>query len=308
MGLRLNHAVLAKVESTYGTDASPAGTDAILCSEPTTRPLVVDLQDRALQQGSMGNTQKVVGRRLSEISMAVELAGSGAAGTAPKLSRLLQACGFSETVVADTSVTMNLTDTPPGLTLDYFADEILHKATGCRGSFQLEAAAGEIPRITFSYTGLYVAPTEPSLPTLSFTEQAAPVAFGADNTQTVSVDGYAACISSFSLDLGAVTPFTQRAGCSRQVRYTDRKPSGTIKIENPSLADKNYWATVADQSLVSLSFTHGTTAGNIVQVNLLRCNFDSPTYEEEEGIDILSIPFMPNPANGTADEIQFVFT
>ena len=40
-----------------------------------------------------------------EVTFEVEMAGSGTAGTAPAFGPLLKACGNSETIVTDTSVT-----------------------------------------------------------------------------------------------------------------------------------------------------------------------------------------------------------
>lgn len=312
MALTRLHSVFAKLEGTYGVDPTAAGTDAILVSQPQPQPLEIELLDRELVVGYLGNTEKVASRRMSGVSFNVELAGSGAAGTAPKVSRLLQACSFTEAIVADTSVTLAPTDeaagTVPSLTLDYYADDTLHKMRGARGSWQLTAEAGQIARFAFNFAGLYTDAAAGTAPTPTFTEQAAPVAFGAANTQTVSVDSFSACLKAFSLDLAGEFPFRQLAGCSEQVRFTQRKPAGEIKIESPDPATKNFFTTVRDQGLVPITLTHGTTAGNIVQITCPSCNFGAPRYEDDEGVQLLVLPFMPNPTGAGNNEISIVFT
>jgi hypothetical protein len=100
MALTRKRLLLAKIETTYGTDPTPAATDAVLVSALEVQPLQLELKDRELILGYLGNTEMVVGQRLVSVSFDVEIAGSGTAGTAPKWSALMQACGFSETIVA----------------------------------------------------------------------------------------------------------------------------------------------------------------------------------------------------------------
>ena len=68
-------------------------------------PLQVDLIDRDFIRPYLGNSPKVVSRRMVQVKFDVELSGSGAAGTAPKWGQILMACGFAEGVAAGTSVT-----------------------------------------------------------------------------------------------------------------------------------------------------------------------------------------------------------
>ena len=102
-----NAAILAKVETTYGVSAAPTGAaNALLISnlnityqsENVARDLVVPF---------IGGFEQLVGRTFLEISFSVELASSGAAGTAPPWGALLRACGYAETVTAAKRVEYN---------------------------------------------------------------------------------------------------------------------------------------------------------------------------------------------------------
>jgi hypothetical protein len=80
----------------------------------------------------------------------VELAGSGTAGTAPAYGSILKACGFSETIVASTSVTYApVSSSFSSVTIYYNVDGVRHKLTGCRGTFTLNGTVGDIPYIEF---------------------------------------------------------------------------------------------------------------------------------------------------------------
>ncbi len=309
MALTRKRLLLAKIEGTYGSDPTPAGTDAVLVSNLEIQPLQLELKDRELILGYLGNTEKVVGQRLVGLSFDVEIAGSGTAGTAPKWSALMQACGFSETIVASTSVTYAPVSTGfKGVTLYYFADGVRHKVTGCRGTWSMSLEAGEIPKISFEYTGIYNAPTDETQPALTYSNQADPVVVNSANTTPIEVHGYAACLESFSLSLANETPFRQLAGCTQQVMITDRKPEGEVTIEAPTIAGKNFFTAASGQTLDEFSWTHGTTAGNIVTFTAPTCNLGSPEYEDSDGIIMLKLPFMPIPTAAGNDEFTIALT
>ena len=309
MALSRKRLLLAEIESTYGTDPVPLGTDAVLVSNLEIQPLQLELKDRELILGYLGNTEMVVGQRLVGVSFDVEIAGSGVAGTAPKWSALIQACGFSETIVSVTSVTYApISSAFKGVTLYYFADGVRHKVTGCRGTWSMNLEVGEIPKISFEFTGIFNAPTDETQPALTFSNQADPVVVNSANTATLQVHGYAACLSAFSLDLANETPFRQLAGCTQQVMITDRKPEGEVSIEAPTIAAKNYFSAASTQTAGQFSWVHGTTAGNIVTFTAPTATLGSPEYEDSDGIIMLKLPFMPQPTAAGNDEFTLALT
>jgi hypothetical protein len=309
MALTRKRLLLAKIESTYGTDPTPAATDAVLVSALEVQPLQLELKDRELILGHLGNTEMVVGQRLVSVSFDVEIAGSGTAGTAPKWSALMQACGFSETIVAVTSVTYApISSAFKGVTLYFFADGVRHKVTGCRGTWSMALETGEIPKISFSFTGIFNAPTDETQPSPTFSNQADPVVVNSANTATLEVHGYAACLSAFSLDLANENPFRQLAGCTQQVLITDRKPEGEVTIEAPTIAQKNYFSAASTQTAGQFSWVHGTTAGNIITFTAPTCTLGSPEYEDSDGVVMLKLPFMPQPTAAGNDEFTLALT
>ena len=76
--------ILAKIEVTEGTDPVPTGAaNAILCSQITVTPLGGSTADRQLAFPSFGAVPKKHVNKFVQVQFDVELAGSGAAGTAP---------------------------------------------------------------------------------------------------------------------------------------------------------------------------------------------------------------------------------
>lgn len=308
MALTRNRLLLAKIEGTYGTSSSPAGTDAIKVSELEVSPLEVELLDRELIKPYFGNSQKVVSQRMASVNFSCELAGSGTAGTAPKWGPIIRACGFAETIVASTSVKYAPVSSGfESITMDFRADGVRHIITGARGTVKLSLETGAIPKLEFELMGVYNAPTDTALPSVTYSNQADPVAVNSENTTTTSIHGYAACVQSLELDVANDVVFRQLAGCSRQIMLTNRKPEGKVVIETPTLASKNYFTAVSSQTLGGVSLTHGTAAGNIVQLTAQSCNLGSPAYGDSDGVMTLELPFYPNPVSGN-DELEILLT
>lgn len=305
--------LLAAVESTYGTAPTFAETDALLVSNLDITPLDVNLLDRELVLPFFGNREKIVGQRMASVTFDVELAGSGAAGTAPRWGRCLRACGFGETVVQDTSVTYTpATDAIIGLSLDFNADGNRHLVTGCRGTATINLAAGEIPKISFEFMGIYNAVAKGTPVTPTFANQAQPEVVNSQNTTGVTAFSFSACMESFSLGLNNETPFRQLAGCSTNIPITQRAPSGELSIEAPlagtDAGEKDFFALVSAQTLGEIEWQHGQTAGNIITFNAPTCNLDNPTYGDSDGVMMLNLPFMPVPSSAGNDEFTLVLT
>jgi hypothetical protein len=117
-------------------------------------------------------------------------------------------------------------------------------------------------------------------------------------------------MQSFSFKAGRSPKYHQRAGCTKQIRIdTERKPEGEIMIESPAISAKDYFTIAADQTLGAISWTHGTTAGNIVAFSASNCSLGDPEYDDSDGIEMLKLNFLPIPtASNGYDDHTFVFT
>ena len=146
--------------------------------------------------------------------------------TAPRYGKALKACGLSETVAAGTSVTYApVSSSFSSVTIHYNIDGVLHKVTGARGTFTLNANVGEIPSIDFSFTGIYVPPSDAALPSVTYGDQATPLIFKNGNTDTFSLLSYSGCLQSVSMDMGNTLVYRELIGCTKEVLITDRRNS-----------------------------------------------------------------------------------
>ena len=180
--------------------------------------------------------------------------------------------------------------------------------TGCRGTFELSAEVGAIPTINFTFTGIYNAPTDTALPTVTYGAQATPLIFKNGNTSGFSLLSYSGALMSISMDLGVTTVYRELVGGTKEVLITDRASNGSVTIEAPTIAQKDYFtAALSDSSLGNLAFLHGTSAGNRVQLTSSKVDIGDVAYGEADGVAMLEIPYtlVPTAAN---NEVSLIFT
>lgn len=301
--------ILAKAETTYGTDSTPAGADAVLVRNLEITPLESDTVSRELIRPYLGNSETLLANKRVGITFQVELAGSGTAGTAPRYGALLKACGMSETVVATTSVTYAPVSASFSSATIYFNnDGVLHKATGCRGTFTMTCNLNEIPTIDFTMTGIYNAPTDTAAPTVTYSNQATPLIFKEGNTSAFSLLSYSGCLMNVSFDMANEVVHRELIGCTRQVLITNRAPSGEVVIEAPTIAAKDFFTIAENNTTGSLTFQHGQAAGNIVTFTAQKVDIGQPTYSDSDGIQMLNLPYVAIPTGAGNDEVGLVFT
>jgi len=299
--------LLAKIESSYGSDPTAAGTDAVLVRNMEITPLQADAVERELIRGYMGNYDILLANQRVEISFEVELAGSGAAGTAPKWDAIIRACGNSATVAANTSVTYApISSSFESCTLVYAVDGVQHKLTGCRGSFAITGEVGQIPVINFTMTGLFNAPTDTANPSTTYANQAAPVIFKNGNTTSFTLFSYAGSLQSFSFDQSNTTVYRELVGGTKEVLITDRRPNGTIVLEAELLATHNFFTDAIGTSTGTNTFQHGQSAGNIVTFSAPQTDLGSPTYSDSDGIQMLNLPYNATPTTAGNNEYSVV--
>ena len=300
---------IAKVESSYGTDSSPsAGSNAILVKELSIEPLQVDEVERTLVRGYLGNYETLLADQKASITFSIEMAGSGAAGTANQgLGVFLKSCGFSETVASGTSVTYApVSASFSSCTIGCNVDGTNHQLTGCRGTFSINCSLNEVPTFDFEFTGKYNNPAAVTQSSLTYQNQSDPVLFKGGNTTAFALMGNSAALESWTLDLNNEIVHRVLVGGTEEVMITDRKPSGSATIEAPALGSFNYWTKATSEATGTNTFQHGQTAGNIVTVSAPYTDMGAPTYGDSDGIITLEVPFTCTPSSGN-DELSIVF-
>lgn len=297
--------ILAKKEATYNVDPAPtAAANAVLTRNFRTSPVESDTLDRNLDVSSRGALRTAVTNRRQTIEYEVELAGSGAAGTAAAWMELLEGCGMAAPVLtAATKAEQKFA--AAGVALSSIAHHHW-KATqrrrglGSRGTFGLTFAAGAYPFARLAYTALLpagapvdtLAPTAPTL-----TRWKEPVEVNLENTD-FTLDGFAPAMKELTIDAEAAVALRSLVG-ARYVTRGNHKLNFRAVIEAPELAAKNYWSLI--NSEVVLALTHGTVAGNIVELAAARAQILKIDESEEDDVLMMTISGQLNILAGADD-------
>jgi len=300
--------ILIESESSYGTSPSMAASTVVLVRDLTITPQSSDVVSREVVRPFLGAFQQLLANTRVEVTFSVELAGSGTAGTAPRYGDALKACGFSETIASNTSVTYApVSSSFSSIAIHYNTDGVRHIVTGCRGSFTVNGSVGEIPSIDFTFTGIYNAPTDTALPAVTYGNQATPLIFKNGNTTGFQLLSHSAALQSISMDLGNELVYRELVGGTKETLITNRNISGSVQIEAMALGTKDYFAAALAETSGNLTFLHGTAAGNKVQVSSTKADIGDVAYAEMDGIQMLEIPYtlVPSTAN---DEVSIVYT
>lgn len=303
-------ALLVAVETTYGV--SPLISTAVLMtiSELDGAPYEGDRVERSRLRETFGAQAEINVAPFATVTATIPLAGSGTAGTAPNFGMLLRACGLAETVTVGASVSYKpATDDHESFTVWFVEDGQLQVVPGVRGTVEFDLAAKALPTMKFSLTGLYKRPeVHATALTQTLTNIVDEIPVNKSNTKNFSVHGHAGCGQSLSINLGNTVAHRHLIGCEN-VQITDRAVMGSVEVEAPSLATKNYFELMESHEIVQLgaiTMNHGTVAGNIVEFNLPKTQLSTISRTDSDGIVHYAMDVRALPDVGD-DELSIIF-
>jgi hypothetical protein len=374
MKLTRRTVILAKLETTYGTDSNPAGINAILCNSGVDVKPTGDVLERDVLRDTLSPAGHVIGAKSIDFDFTVELKGGGLLATvvqAPEYDPLLQSCGMAKqnvtelllsaipaglkagsTLTDDTSaatgtvayiqgmlvgvinVTGNYTinhkvntnaatiqtnpvqvlsyapvSDPllvPSCTVNFYRDGILHKAVGCRGTFEVNAPSGKYGTLKFTMHGLWADPIDQVAPTPQVLSLVPPVCVGVGLT----VGNYTPVgISALSLNLAAEVAkrvdLNSAEGVSGLV-IKGRKPAGSFDPEVDTLANFNPWTAWKSATTASITAKIGQTPGNSVSLYIPKAQYSDIKYGDRDGVALYNIGYVCTVDAGD-DEFRLIY-
>lgn len=307
--LMRKRALLAKIESSYGTDPTPTGAaNAILLKNLELTPIAATTVSRDLIRPYLGGFDQLIADTHVEVTFEVEMAASGTAGTAPAYGPLLRACGFSETINVGTSVVYTpVSASFESVTIYVNYDGVQHKITGCYGSLDVDITANQIPVYKFKMVGKYNAPTDVALPTAVYTGFVSPLLANNTNTTPFSFISITTLVlQSLKLSINNSVDFRALIG-SEYTQITDRQMNGNVQFESPALSTLNIFSNAVGIVTGALSITHGTVAGNKVAFAMTKIDVGQPTYSDSNGVVMIDCPVNILPTSGN-DEMTITLT
>lgn len=183
-------------------------------------------------------------------------------------------------------------------------DGVLHKSLGLRGGFGIKLPTRGVPEFEFSFTGLYVAAADAALPAVTLSGWKKPVPVNKTNTIPISLHGYTIpAMSDFSLQSGNKVQYRNFPGGTEDVQLTDRDMTGSIEIEAPTIATKDYFSLVNAGTTGALAVTHGLSAGNIVGLDSAVVQITDPEYVKKDGVYFQRMGLLFVPSDSGNDEL-----
>lgn len=291
--------ILAKLETTYGVDATPAGADAILATKVKLSPMEGNDVSRELERPYMGAQPTIPVDLHAKITFSVELVGSGAAGTAPGWGPLLRACGVAEVITAGTSVVYNpISKGHESVSIYIGIDGTRYVMIGARGDANFTVSASGIPMIEFTFTGFFTLPIEAANAAPDYSKFQNPTPANSTNTPVFTMTGTPYVMRSFSLKMGNEVKPRFLVGAER-VLITDHAEAIETTIEAVPLTAFNPFEAARDQSQLPVVLKHGTAAGKIVQFDIPKAQMQRlQGLEEKDGIVEWPLRLVPQMING----------
>lgn len=301
-----NLALLAKIETTYGTDATPTGAANAIQATNVKYKIEGTEVGRDLIKPYMGHQGVIITGKYVSLMFDVEIAGSGAAGTPPASGPLLRASGFDETITASTDVQYNpVSRNFEAATLYFNLDGVNHVGLGARGTMKASLKPKEIPRFSFEMKALLGTISDTALPTVDYSDFIDPLPVNKANT-TFSLHGYAGATEGITLDLGA--SIEDRLLINKEsIEYTARKATGQAIMEAASLATINWYTKAFNHQVGAMAAHHGTVAGNIVWFDGANAQLGLPDYGDSQKIVNNTLNMMLKPSDAGNDELIITF-
>ena len=310
-----NTVILAKVETTAGTDCTPTGAaDAVLVSNMSITPLEANNVNRDLVRNYLGGSEQLVATAAKKVSFTVELAGAAAAGTAPQWGDLLLGCGMAEAVLAtpDRVEYTPITDAMKTLTIYYYDSGVVHKLLGAMGNVKISAKVGERPTLQFDFTGIDGGDTAATNATPTLTAWKTPLTMVRSNVTdiTLGCTYSAGAISSgtvypstgLELDLGNTVNHVPLLS-SERVDISQRETTGSVQFDLTAAQEVSFMATVKANTTQAMALTIGTTTGNKIILHAPAVQIIKPTKADLNGSRMIGFELRLVPSTGN-DELR----
>ena len=179
-----------------------------------------------------------------------------------------------------------------------------HPMTDVRGNFSMKFATAENAMFNFTMKGLWVDPTSVADPVPDWSCFAEPLAVGNGNG-TFKLHGAAYNMSSLDLDLGNQFPYRNVVG-QEAVRITDRDSTGSLVIDAPDLATKNFFTTAKANTLGAIEKIHGIAPGNTVVAYTPFAQLLQPKYGNADDLSTLEMGLAITPSDAGNDEMIII--
>lgn len=168
-------------------------------------------------------------------------------------------------------------------TIYFYHAGLIHKLLYARGTPRITLSAGAIPYFGFDYTGIYGGIVDGAMVAATLTGFQDPLGVNNANTGGFRLHG-TTNLKLYSLEWMLQNAITYRniVGAEDTLQ-TGRDPKGSIEIETPLVATFDWVTKVQQNILGAISLTHGTVAGNKINLDAFATSLTNPQDGEQDG-------------------------
>ena len=302
--------VACKIEQIEGSPETLANSDAGITVYDPKFDVNVNSYKRDPARASMSNLARIQGgANVCKLTFKADLRTSGSVAVAPDIGILLKACGFTEAVVAQTSVTYTPASLAiPSYTMALYMDGTVKKMTGARGTVKFVHKLGEPVQCEFEFTGILVAVTDLGLlTTVSYSSETPPKFQG---TAILTMGSYSAILTALTIDIAnkiAVRENANKASGAISAYIVSREPKGSYDPEFALVGTHDFYGKMIAGTPMAFSEVLGSGAGHIITVTMPVVQYTEISDADRNGIAVAQAGFAVSGSAGD-DELSIAMT
>ena len=299
--------ILAKTEVTEGVDVIPVVADDAMEVLDFSCKANSDTITQQVNRQFYGNDVTVYVNKTYNISFKFRFAGAGSADGIIAHSPLVLACAHTSVVDAGVDVRYSPTSTGTStVTIYYYQNNILMKATGVRGSMNFSSKIDETDIVECTMIGTYNAPVDSTPAAADFSAFRTAV-INSKELSELSIHGVLVDGLSFGLNQNN-TNEQKHTTETRAIFNTDRKTSATCEFWADDLATLDPHALWVAQTRGVVYWQTGTVAGDKVRYTMPQAQLATPDLGDKDKITGYTQDFVPHPTTSGSDDEYMIIT
>jgi len=312
--------LLAKSETTYGTDASPsASTNAIKARVAV--PANPDIQQIISQNATATFSPQLarVGRILNVGTFEFDLTthGDSADGDSSNPLRIdpfLQAAGLIPTYTPEASAGANdgyitysfNTENPKSMTFHTYKDGVLYKYLGAYNNLVFTFVAGDTAVLKSEIKGIYSTPTDSAIPSATYDEVLPPIC----ENMTLQIGSFTPIVRSAELNLNIDIPERPDLNSEQGLKgliLAGRSPKLNLTIEATTETEKAIWTELEAGTVNNISFKLASTEAGTVTFTMPKAQILNVGHSDDNGILMYNLETILTENSTGDDELSIKF-
>lgn len=176
-----------------------------------------------------------------------------------------------------------VTDGPESFSLRYNIDGKQFQFLGARGTVQADLNVSQIPLFNFTVTGRVGPVTDNPIVVADFSGWQPPLPVATAYTRSLNIQGFRDATAE-QISINTNQQITHKVGIGRDsVTLTGRQASGTLTVEETSVADWNWLPLMRQAATGPFSFIHGDGIGRYVGFVAPAMSLSNPRHADSDG-------------------------